>query len=161
MPELIKVGMADLKAGKNPDSLISYGLGSCVGIALYDAQTKVGGLAHIMLPDSTQARATDNTAKFADTAIPVLLEQILRLGAQKSRVTAKIAGGSQMFSFAQATDIMRIGDRNAEAVREVLKAHSIRILAEDVGGNYGRTVELLLESGVFVIKTVNKGDNRL
>ena len=161
MPELIKVGMADLKVGKNPDSLISYGLGSCVGIALYDAQTKVGGLAHIMLPDSTQARATDNTAKFADTAIPVLLEQILRLGAQKSRVTAKIAGGSQMFSFAQATDIMRIGDRNAEAVREVLKAHSIRILAEDVGGNYGRTVELLLESGVFVIKTVNKGDNRL
>lgn len=161
MPELIKVGMADLKVGKNPDSLISYGLGSCVGIALYDAQTKVGGLAHIMLPDSTQARATDNTAKFADTAIPVLLEQILRLGAQRSRVTAKIAGGSQMFSFAQATDIMRIGDRNAEAVREVLKAHSIRILAEDVGGNYGRTVELLLESGVFVIKTVNKGDNRL
>jgi len=161
MPELIKVGMADLKVGKNPDSLISYGLGSCVGIALYDAQTKVGGLAHIMLPDSTQARATDNTAKFADTAIPVLLEQILRLGAQRSRVTAKIAGGSQMFSFAQATDIMRIGDRNAEAVREVLKAHSIRILAEDVGGNYGRTVELLLDSGVFVIKTVNKGDNRL
>ena len=161
MPELIKVGMADLKVGKNPDSLISYGLGSCVGIALYDAQTKVGGLAHIMLPDSTQARATDNTAKFADTAIPVLLEQILRLGAQRNRVTAKIAGGSQMFSFAQATDIMRIGDRNAEAVREVLKAHSIRILAEDVGGNYGRTVELLLESGVFVIKTVNKGDNRL
>jgi len=161
MPELIKVGMADLKVGKNPDSLISYGLGSCVGIALYDSQTKVGGLAHIMLPDSTQARATDNTAKFADTAIPVLLEQVLRLGAQRSRVTAKIAGGSQMFSFAQATDIMRIGDRNAEAVREVLKAHSIRILAEDVGGNYGRTVELLLESGVFVIKTVNKGDNRL
>jgi len=161
MPELIKVGMADLKVGKNPDSLISYGLGSCVGIALYDAQTKVGGLAHIMLPDSTQARATDNTAKFADTAIPVLLEQILRLGAQRNRVTAKIAGGSQMFSFAQATDIMRIGDRNAEAVREALKAHSIRILAEDVGGNYGRTVELLLDSGVFVIKTVNKGDNRL
>ena len=67
MSELIKVGMADLKTGKSPDSIISYGLGSCVGIALYDAQTKIGGLAHIMLPDSTQARATDNTAKFADT----------------------------------------------------------------------------------------------
>ncbi len=161
MPELIKVGMADLKVGKSPDSIISYGLGSCVGIALYDSQTKVGGLAHIMLPDSTQARATDNTAKFADTAIPILLEQIVRLGAVKSRVTAKIAGGSQMFSFAQATDVMRIGDRNVEAVREVLKSLSVRILADDVGGNYGRTVELLLESGVFVIKTVNKGDNRL
>jgi len=161
MPELIKVGMADLKVGRNPDSLISYGLGSCVGIALYDSLTKVGGLAHIMLPDSTQARATDNKAKFADTALPVLLEQVLQLGGVKSRMTAKIAGGSQMFNFAQATDVMRIGDRNAEAVREVLKSLSIRLVAEDVGGNYGRTVELLLDTGVFVIKTVNKGDNRL
>lgn len=161
MPELIKVGMADLKVGRNPDSLISYGLGSCVGIALYDSLTKVGGLAHIMLPDSTQARATDNKAKFADTALPVLLEQVLQLGGVKNRMTAKIAGGSQMFNFAQATDVMRIGDRNAEAVREVLKSLSIRLVAEDVGGNYGRTVELLLDTGVFVIKTVNKGDNRL
>jgi chemotaxis protein CheD len=161
MPELIKVGMADLKAGKNPDSIISYGLGSCVGIALYDSQTRIGGLAHIMLPDSTQARATDNTAKFADTALPVLLNQIIALGASKARITAKIAGGSQMFSFAQATDVMRIGDRNVEAVREVLKSLSVRLLAEDVGGNYGRTVELLLDSGAFVIKTVNKGENRL
>lgn len=161
MPELIKVGMADLKAGKSPDSIISYGLGSCVGIALYDSQTRVGGLAHIMLPDSTQARATDNTAKFADTALPVLLNQIVSLGASKSRITAKIAGGSQMFSFAQATDVMRIGDRNVEAVREVLRSLSVKIIAEDVGGNYGRTVELLLESGIFVIKTVNKGENKL
>ena len=161
MPELIKVGMADLKAGKNPDSIISYGLGSCVGIALYDPQTKVGGLAHIMLPDSTQARATDNKAKFADTALPVLLDEILALGGSRSRLTAKIAGGSQMFSFAQATDVMRIGDRNAEAVRAVLKSLSIRLVAEDVGGNYGRTVELLLDSGAFLIKTVNKGENRL
>ena len=161
MPELIKVGMADLKAGKSPDSIISYGLGSCVGIALYDPQAKVGGLAHIMLPDSTQARATDNTAKFADTALPVLLDQVLALGGSRNRLTAKIAGGSQMFSFAQATDVMRIGDRNAEAVKAVLKALSIRLVAEDVGGNYGRTVELLLDSGIFVIKTVNKGENRL
>ncbi len=161
MPELIKVGMADLKAGKNPDSIISYGLGSCVGIALYDPQTKVGGLAHIMLPDSTQARATDNKAKFADTALPVLLDEVLALGGSRSRLTAKIAGGSQMFSFAQATDVMRIGDRNAEAVRAVLKSMSIRLVAEDVGGNYGRTVELLLDSGAFLIKTVNKGENRL
>ena len=161
MPELIKVGMADLKAGKSPDSIISYGLGSCVGIALYDPQTKVGGLAHIMLPDSTQARATDNTAKFADTALPVLLDQVLALGGSRNRLTAKIAGGSQMFSFAQATDVMRIGDRNAEAVKAVLKSLSIRLVAEDVGGNYGRTVELLLDSGIFVIKSVNKGENRL
>lgn len=161
MPELIKVGMADLKVGKSPDSIISYGLGSCVGIALYDPQAKVGGLAHIMLPDSTQARATDNSAKFADTAIPALLDQVVRLGGNPSKITAKMAGGSQMFIFAQATDVMRIGDRNVDAVRQVLKSLSLRIVAEDVGGNYGRTVELLLDSGVFLIKTVNKGENRL
>jgi len=161
MPELIKVGMADLKVGKSPHSLISYGLGSCVGIALFDPHSKIGGLAHIMLPNSLQARATDNSAKFADTAIPALIDQLVRLGAAKSRVTAKIAGGSQMFSFPQATDAMRIGDRNVEAVKEVLKSLSVRLIAEDVGGNYGRTVELLLETGVFVIRTVNKGDNRL
>lgn len=161
MPELIKVGMADLKVGKAPDSIVSYGLGSCVGIALYDPQTKVGGLAHIMLPDSTQARATDNTAKFADTALPVMLDLIIAMGGSRNRLTAKIAGGSQMFSFAQATEVMRIGDRNSEAVKSVLKSLAIRLLAEDVGGNYGRTVELLLDSGTFLIKTVNKGENRL
>lgn len=92
MAELIKVGMADYKIGRNPASLISYGLGSCVGIALFDTVAKVGGLAHIMLPDSTQARATDNPAKFADTALPLMLSEIIKLGAVKSRITAKIAG---------------------------------------------------------------------
>ena len=161
MADLIRVGMADYKVGRAPSTIISYGLGSCIGISLYDPQTKAGGLLHIMLPDSTQARATDNSAKFADTALPVLLDQVIALGGSRNRLTAKIAGGSQMFSFAQATDVMRIGDRNVESVRSVLKAMSIRLVAEDVGGNYGRTVELLLDSGAFVIKTVNKGENRL
>lgn len=161
MSELIKVGMADLKAGKNPATIISYGLGSCVGVALYDPQAKIGGLAHIMLPDSVQSRVTDNKAKFADTAIPMLLEQVLCLGAVQNRLAAKIAGGSQMFLFSQTSDIMRIGDRNIEAVRETLKAHSIRLTAQDVGGNYGRTVELHLNTGDFIIKTVNKGENRI
>jgi chemotaxis protein CheD len=161
MPELIKVGMADLKPGRSPDNIISYGLGSCVGIALYDPVAKIGGLAHIMLPDSSQARPTDNHAKFADTALPILLDKIVEMGASKSRITAKIAGGSQMFTFVQATDIMRIGERNIEAVREGLKKLSLRLTAEDVGGNYGRTVELQLETGVFSIKTVDKGEKKL
>jgi len=142
MAEIIKVGMADFKIGREPDNLISYGLGSCIGIALYDPATKVGGLAHIMLPDSTQARASDNPAKFADTCLPLMLNEMIKLGATKKRVTAKIAGGAQMFTFANATDVMRVGDRNAEAVRFVLKKLELKILAEDTGGNYGRTVEL-------------------
>jgi len=161
MPDLIKVGMADYKVGRNPANLISYGLGSCVGIALYDPVTKVGGLAHIMLPDSKQARSAENPAKFADTALPLMLDDIIKLGAAKSRIIAKIAGGAQMFTFANATDIMRVGERNAEAVKMVLKKLDIKMLAEDTGGNYGRTVELKLDSGIYRVKTIDKGEKEL
>lgn len=161
MVELIKVGMADYKVGRYPASLISYGLGSCVGIALYDPVTKIGGLAHIMLPDSKQARSTENPAKFADTALPKMLDDLLKIGAVKTRLTAKIAGGAQMFSFTNTTDIMRVGERNAEAVRAILKQLDIRLLADDTGGNYGRTVELKLDTGVFRVKTIDKGEKEL
>jgi len=161
MSELIKVGMADYKTGRNPNSLISYGLGSCVGIALYDAVNKIGGLAHIMLPDSTQARSTDNPAKFADTALPLMLNEMLKMGAIKARVTAKIAGGAQMFTFANATDVMRVGERNAEAVRMLLKKMEIRILADDTGGNYGRTVELRIDTGIYRVRTIAQGEKEL
>ena len=161
MAELIKVGMADYKIGNNPASIISYGLGSCVGIALFDPVTKVGGLAHIMLPYSTQARSTENPAKFADTAIPKMLDDMIRAGAVRTRVTAKIAGGAQMFKFANATDIMRVGERNAESVKIVLKKLGLQLLAEDTGGNYGRTVELKLESGLYRVKTIDKGEKEL
>lgn len=161
MSELIKVGMADFKVGRNPNSLISYGLGSCIGIALYDTVSKIGGLAHIMLPDSTQARSAENPAKFANTALPLMLEEIVKLGAAKSRITAKIAGGSQMFTFANATDVMRVGERNAEAVRMLLKKMDIKILADDTGGNYGRTVELHLDTGIYRVRTIAKGEKEL
>ena len=161
MSELIKVGMADYKTGRNPDSLISYGLGSCVGIALYDSVNRIGGLAHIMLPDSSQARSTENPAKFADTALPLMLNEMMKMGAIKARVTAKIAGGAQMFTFANATDVMRVGERNAEAVRILLKKMDIRILADDTGGNYGRTVELKIDTGVYRVRTIAQGEKEL
>lgn len=161
MADLIKVGMADYKVGRNPASLISYGLGSCVGIALYDPLSKIGGLAHIMLPDSTQARSAENPAKFADTCLPLMLDDMVKLGAAKNRLQAKIAGGAQMFSFANATDIMRVGERNSETVRAVLKRLDLRLIAEDCGGNYGRTVELKLDSGTFRVKTIDKGEKEL
>ncbi|AIF52100.1 chemotaxis protein CheD [Pelosinus sp. UFO1] len=161
MSELIKVGMADYKVGRNPSSLISYGLGSCVGIALYDLVSKIGGLAHIMLPDSTQARSAENPAKFANTALPLMLDEMLKLGAVKSRITAKIAGGAQMFTFANATDVMRVGERNSEAVRMLLKKMDIKLVADDTGGNYGRTVELQLDTGIYRVRTIAKGEKEL
>lgn len=161
MPELIKVGMADYKVGRAPDTLISYGLGSCIGISLYDPQTKIGGLLHIMLPDSNQSRANENRAKFADTGIPDMLEELIRMGAAKSRLVAKLAGGSQMFAFANASDIMRVGLRNASASKEILKKLSIPIVGEDSGGNYGRTVQIDLSTGVYKVKTIDKGDKEI
>ena len=161
MPEIIKVGMADYKVGRAPDTLISYGLGSCIGISLYDPQTKIGGLLHIMLPDSNQSRANENRAKFADTGIPDMLEELIRMGAARSRLVAKLAGGSQMFAFANASDIMRVGLRNASASKEILKKLSIPIVGEDTGGNYGRTVQIDLSTGVYKVKTIDKGDKEI
>lgn len=161
MSELIRVGMADYKVGRSPASLISYGLGSCIGIAFYDPMVKVGGLLHIMLPDSAQARSNENPAKFADTGIPLMLKDMAAMGAVKSRIVAKIAGGAQMFKFANATDIMRVGERNAEAVKTILKNMNIRLIANDTGGNYGRTVELKLDTGIYKIKTIDKGEKEL
>ena len=161
MAELIRVGMADYKVGRAPATIISYGLGSCIGVSLYDPQAKVGGLLHLMLPDSKQAKQSENPAKFADTGLPLMLEDVLKLGAVRSRLVAKMAGGAQMFAFANATDIMRVGARNAEAVKKILKGLNIRLTAEDTGANYGRTVQINLENGVYTVKTINKGEKEI
>lgn len=161
MAELIKVGMADYKVGRAPAIIISYGLGSCIGVSLYDPVSKVGGLLHIMLPDSTQSRSSENPAKFADTGVPLLLKDVLALGANRSKLVAKMAGGAQMFAFAKATDIMRVGARNAEAVKALLKDMKIPVIAEDTGENYGRTVQINLENGVYTVKTMVKGEKEI
>lgn len=157
MAQMIKVGMADLKVCKAPDNLTTIGLGSCIGIALYDPSTKITGLAHIMLPDSTQIKNNTNIAKFADTGIQKLYDDMIKMGAQKSRLVAKIAGGAKMFelSGAAATSI-NIGERNAQASKDKLKQLGVKILASDTGLNYGRTVELYSETGDYVIKAVGK-----
>ena len=104
MGEMIKVGMADLKICKAPDALTTIGLGSCIGIALYDPSTKISGLAHIMLPDSTQIRNNSNIAKFADTGIQKLYDDMIKAGANKARLVAKIAGGAKMFEFSSNSE---------------------------------------------------------
>ncbi|WP_153726603.1 chemotaxis protein CheD [Heliorestis convoluta] len=153
--------MADLKVSKAPQNLMTSGLGSCIGICLYDGTARVGGLAHIMLPASTQARSSDNKAKFADTAIPFLIDEMRRLGAVKSRLVAKIAGGAQMFAFPGSSDVMRIGERNAEAVIIHLRRENIPLLAKETGGNYGRTIELDTSTGKLHIRTIDRGEKVL
>ena len=156
MGNVLKVGMADLKVCKSPDSLTTLGLGSCVGVALYDPVNKVSGLLHCMLPDSTQIRNNTNLAKFADTGIDELIRQMVQIGAVKSRLVAKIAGGAQMFAMSSNNESLRVGERNSEAAKKKLKELNIRLLAEDCGLNYGRTVIFESETGMYMIKAVGK-----
>ncbi|MBS5793546.1 MAG: chemotaxis protein CheD [Lachnospirales bacterium] len=151
------VGMADMNVAKDKGILITLGLGSCVGIALYDPVVKVAGLAHCMLPDSKEIKNNTNIAKFVDLATIKLTKDMIRYGAQQSRIVAKIAGGAQMFAFGSTQQNMRIGDRNFEAAEHMLRRLGIKIIAKDVGKNFGRTVELHSETGKFVIKTIEHG----
>ena len=160
MSEIIKVGMADLKTCVSPDGVTTLGLGSCVGIAIRDPATKIGGLAHVMLPDSTAIRnGYLNIAKFADTGIVELVQQMEKIGAKRSRMVAKIAGGATMFSFQGGNSSMgQVGQRNVEATKAKLKELKIPILAEDTGANYGRTVIFYPETGDFCIRAVGKAE---
>ena len=158
MGEIIKVGMADLNVTDKTGTLTTLGLGSCIGITLYDPKNKIVGMAHIMLPSSKQIKNNSNKAKFADTAIDVLIESMIKKGARKSNLKAKIAGGAQMFSFGkEGNDVMKIGYRNAVATKEKLAELNIPLLAEDTGGNYGRTIEIYGEDGRLFIKTIGHG----
>ncbi len=153
----IKVGIADLNVVKLPDRLTTIGLGSCVGIALIDKINGVGGLAHIMLPDSTKFANVTNSAKFADLAIPILIEKMKKCGAKERNLRAKIAGGASMFTFADSKVNMDIGDRNSKAVKYVLDSLKIPIDSEDIGGNKGRTITFDTTNGILYIKTVGEG----
>ncbi|MEX2415237.1 MAG: chemotaxis protein CheD [Paenibacillaceae bacterium] len=156
---LIKVGMADLKVVLGKDGILkTTGLGSCVGVILYDQTNGVAGMAHVMLPNSIIAReGIMNIAKYADTAIPDMLERMIKLGANQGRMIAKLAGGAQMFAFSGTSDTMRIGPRNVETCKEILNKLQIPIRAEDTGANYGRTIEFHNSTGMLLIRSVQQG----
>ncbi len=155
---IIKVGMAELKVVERPYILTTIGLGSCVGVALYDRTTGISGLAHIMLPDSKIVKNNTNLAKFADTAITELLRQMTELGANKFNLVAKIAGGARMFSFPNSnSSLLNIGERNIDSVIENLKLHNVYLKSMDVGENYGRTIELCSLTGILTVKTIGHG----
>ena len=154
---MIKVGMADLQVCKAPDALTTLGLGSCIGACIYDPATKIAGMVHYMLPDSTRIKNNQNIAKFGDTGIVEVIRLMEKMGAKRSRMTAKIAGGARMFALTSASlPNMNVGDNNIEAARLVLKKLGIPIVAEDVGLNYGRTIEFYAEDGSLIIKSVGK-----
>jgi chemotaxis protein CheD len=151
-PNEIRIRVAEC-AVAGTGILSTIGLGSCVAIALYDASARVGGLAHILLPDRSTAKVATNLAKFPDTAVPLMLAQMQRLGASRSRVRAKIVGGASMFEGTLEPGTASIGQRNVEATRQVLTGAGILVEAEDVGGDHGRSVFLYLDDGRVEVRS--------
>ena len=152
----VKVGMADLNICSGSDSITTLGLGSCVGIVLWDPTTKICGMVHVMLPDSTTIRNNSNVAKFADSGIDELLKRVLAKGARRQNLVAKIAGGAKMFSVQNKSDLISIGERNVVASIKKLKQLNIPLKAQDTGDNYGRTVTFYPATGQYHIKRVGK-----
>lgn len=153
------VGMAEVKVTRSPENtLMALGLGSCVGVCAYDEQAKVAGLAHVVLPDSTGHQASPG--KFADTAIPLLLEEMAKLGASPSRIKIALAGGAQLFASASGGSRLEIGPRNAAAVLSELKKRNLPVIATDLGGSCGRTVTMTA-TGHIRVKTIGQGERDL
>ena len=159
MDKNIKVGMADYKVASGEEVLITLGLGSCVGVVIYDSSKKIAGMAHIMLPSSLEIKNNYNKMKFADTCIDLMLEELIKLKVSKSSLKAKIAGGAQMFSVSLNTESLNIGKRNVIAVKEKLKSLNIPIIAEDVLGNHGRTIKFDCNNQQLNIKSIGKGEH--
>ncbi|MBM7647107.1 chemotaxis protein CheD [Bacillus ectoiniformans] len=158
LSQVVKVGIADLNIVRPPGTIRTSGLGSCVGVVIYDERAAIAGMVHVMLPDSSLAKTEKlNKAKFADTGIAELISILKGQGAQAYRLKSKIAGGAQMFQFSSQSNLMRIGPRNIEAVKQKLLQENIQLVAEDVGGNSGRTIEFDPASFLLQIRTVNKG----
>lgn len=147
------VRMADYAVGGEEHVLATLGLGSCIGISLYDQLKRVGGLVHIMLPENPGGK---KVVKYADTAIPFLIKQLEKMGAQKRRLSAKLVGGAAMFKSESGNAAMQIGQRNIEAVEKYLKKERIDIEASDVGKDYGRSMYFYLDDGRVEIKSFNR-----
>lgn len=153
------IGMAELDVVKCPQNITTLGLGSCVGIALYDKVTKIGGMVHVVLPDSKSVSGPIKRAKFADTGVVELYEKMVKAGANKASIVAKLAGGAHMFGGLGdgKNNVMKVGDRNAFNSKMAIMKLKIPIIAEDLGGSFGRTIELNTDDGSLMVKTVGKG----
>lgn len=158
MGELIRVGMADMNICRAPDRITTLGLGSCIGLVLFDVGSATCGLIHIMLPDSSITKANYNPAKFADTGITELVKRLTQSGVRSGSLCAKMAGGARMFSVS-GNDVQSIGDKNREAVTDILKKQGIPLISSDCGGTYGRTIEF--DPATFRLKIKAIGKNEL
>ncbi len=157
----IEVGMADMKMANAPAMLVTRGLGSCLGIVLYDSFKKVGALGHAMLPKIDEGRVKSNPYKFVDSAIASMLDELKKKGCQPALLKAKIFGGGHMFSSIPTNSMFNIGLRNCEVAKETLSLLGIKVIAEDVGGKNGRTLFFNVATGEVLVKTLFHGEKVL
>lgn len=158
--QLIEVGVADAKVSASPNILITYALGSCVGIVLYDPVKKIGALGHPMLPDITKSVANKNPAKFVNSIMEYMLAELASKGCQASYLKAKLFGGAALFTggAGERSDFFNIGPRNVEMSKALLQHYRIELVAEDTGGNFGRTILVNLANGKVRMKTIYHGE---
>lgn len=156
----IRVRMADYAVARGDATLVTVGLGSCVAIALHDAATGVGALAHILLPSPDFSRDGGNPARFPGTVVPLLVAQMRALGAH-GPFSARLVGGASMFRSLLASGGINIGERNVDASREACAAAGLRLLAEDTGGEHGRSVYFHLRDGRLQVRSLAVGDREL
>ena len=154
------VEVAKLRVAGNPTILKCLGLGSCLGIALYEPRARIGGLAHAMLPRFEQGRIKTNPARYVDTSIYVMIDEIIEKGGRRQNIHAKIVGGARMFA-TMGLETMDIGERNIESAKDTLKSEGIPIKGMDVGGNKGRTMSFDLTTGIIEIKTIREDKTEL
>ena len=156
----LRVKVADFAVAKGEAVLATIGLGSCVAIAIHDPALQVGGLAHVLLPSEGLSRDAGNRAKFPSTAVPLLIEEMRKIGARGPYV-AKIVGGSSMFGALLPAGGINMGERNVLASRQALDVAGIRLAAQDVGGDYGRSVYFHVSDGRVLVRSLKTGDRAL
>ena len=149
------VGIADMKICRAPGVLITYALGSCIGVCIYDPVIRLAGMVHIMLPLNMEGQPK-NVFKYADTGIVEMIRKMEVFGGVRSRMVCKIAGGAKMFDLAGGGSIGNIGLRNAESVKQVLNREHIRLVREDVGANYARTLTFDAATGQGLIRSYGR-----
>ena len=157
-PRQIFVKVAHHATGGTGDVLVTLGLGSCVAILLHDRQAKVGGLAHVLLPEPALARDRDNYAKFATTAVPMMVKELAALGARAPRLEARLVGGASMFTTLMVPGSLNMGERNIRAARAALREAGIPVLGEAVGGDFGRSVRFTVADGRALVTSVGRTD---
>lgn len=159
--KMIEIGLAEMKIAQAPAGLVTRGLGSCLGITIYDPLKKIGAMTHAMLPDIDKARIKSNPIRFVNSAIRKAVEGLEKLGSSRVHLVAKLFGGAHMFTFIASDSVLNVGQRNIEVAQSVLKELGIKVAAQEIGGTFGRTIELNLENGKVMVKTISLGDKEV